>query len=126
MSEELDIGEAITNAIDLHMKDDHYEISKEEVGILLTSFEKIKDEHLTNRELLSHIAIAVQGVPEKDFQGHVIGYSGGIQNDVRWLKKRGNGGKGFSVRTRDKLAIGLIAAIPSIMLVVVAYLQGAP
>lgn len=81
--------------------------------------------------LLERVVEALDGKPEFDLHGKQIGRVGGmvakqnlIERDVAALKYAGNGGRGFSVRTRDKVIIGFIAAIPSIAILIAAILSG--
>lgn len=104
----------VESGIAAHFTNDHYNISREKVTQLIESSEQREREHMESKELLSHISIAVQGVPEKDFQGNLVGYSGGIQSDIAELKDRANGGGGFSTRGRDKL---VTAALTTFMVV---------
>jgi len=74
-----------------------------------------------NREILSHLLIAIQGVPDHDILGKPTGtYVGGMENDIREFRDQANGGKGFSIRNRDKLIIGAIAAVPAIASLIIA------
>lgn len=84
-----------------------------------------------NKKLLERVIVALDGIPEYDVRGKKIGTTGGmvskqakIERDLAAIKFAGNGGGGFSIRNKDKMIIGLIAAIPSVMLVIVAYIQG--
>ena len=124
MVEPKEIREMLKIALQEHMVSDHAGISGTEVAALFDEFETMSLEHTSNRELLKHISIAVQGVPDHDLHGNIVGYHGGIQSDVRWLKDTGKVGKGFSIRTRDKIVIGLIAAIPSLAFLVTVMLGG--
>jgi hypothetical protein len=117
MSDSDAIREMVEAEIQRHVEDQHVDLTATEAQALIERFEAMATEHMDNRELLSHISIAVQGVPDHDLHGNIVGYHGGIQNDVIWLKERGNG---FSINTRDKVTIGLIAAIPSIAILLTA------
>jgi len=100
--------DAFDKLIKEHVAEDHSGLSRAEVKKMVLEAERMKEQHIENTEVLSHVLIAVQGVPDHDFQGRVIGYHGGIQNDVRELKNRANGGGGFSVTTSSKLMTALI------------------
>jgi len=51
---------------------------------------------------ISRILQVVEGIPDYNANGDIIGYIGGMRNDIADLKHQGNGGGGFSMRARDK------------------------
>lgn len=79
------------------------------------------------QETVEKIIVVLDGKPEHDLHGHEIARHGGmrgkqelIERDVAALKFDSNGGKGFSIRNRDKLIIGAIASIPAIASLIIA------
>jgi hypothetical protein len=51
---------------------------------------------------ISRLLVVVEGVPDYNANGQIIGYIGGMRNDISELKFQGNGGGGFSLRAKDK------------------------
>ena len=83
-----------------------------------------------NKLLLERVVEALDGKPEYDLHGKQTGRKGGmvskqnmIERDVASIKYDANGGRGFSVRTRDKIIIGVIAALPSIAILIAAIVR---
>ncbi len=53
------------------------------------------------------IRLAMEGVPEHNANGVVIGHIGGMRNDIADLTHLANGGGGFAVKRRDKWHVAL-------------------
>ncbi len=60
---------------------------------------------LEHQKDIARIKIVLEGVPDYNANNEIIGYIGGMRNDLTELKHQGNGGGGFSLRRRDKLQI---------------------
>ncbi len=103
------VNDEVQAAIDEHVEDRHYDISKEEVGGLINTLQTLEQDRSADHGLLLQMSSAIQGEPDKDLGGHIIGYQGGMQNDIRELKHLANGGgPGGRVRTSSKLGTALI------------------
>ena len=101
---------AIETALQHHRDNDHANLNKDEADALVK-------EH---RNMVDDLALLVEMVAGEcvidEFTGENTGQrKPGIASKVEALDHRSNGGGGFSVRTRDKIIIGLIAAIPSVV-----------
>jgi len=79
------------------------------------------------RDVVERIINVLEGKPEFDLQGHEMPRTGGmrgkqemIERDLSNLKHDANGGRGFTIRNRDKLIIGTIAAVPSLAALIIA------
>lgn len=100
------------------------------------TMEEMIERHANDRRLTAKMLVAIEGEEIIDFKGHIISHRGGLVNemgsvkedigvvkeDISELKYLANGGGGFSVRNKDKLMIGAIAAVPSLGTLFIAYL----
>lgn len=100
------------------------------------TMEEMIERHANDRKLTAKMLVAIEGEEIVDFRGNVISHRGGLVNemasvkgevgivktDIAELKHLANGGGGFSVRNKDKLVIGAIAAVPGLGTLLIAYL----
>lgn len=81
------------------------------------------------KRVVERIICVLEGEPIVDLHGNEISREGGmrgrqemIERDLAGIKYDANGGRGFSIRNKDKLIIGTIAAIPAVVSLLIAYL----
>jgi len=79
------------------------------------------------KRVVERIICVLEGEPVIDLHGDEIGRDGGmrgkqaqIERDLAGIKHDANGGRGFSIRNKDKLIIGAIASIPAVASLVIA------
>ncbi len=106
-------------AIEGHEKEWHYAVPADSIGGMVTVFEEMQKQRVTDHGLLLSMSTAIQGEPSHDFDGNIIGYEGGIQADVAVLKERTSNGGVLRMKTRDKL---LIIAANGVVVFVAAWL----
>ncbi len=97
-----------TEALGKHVKDYHpfgreevarmvqqQKTNTDAIGVLTGGMEQRSED-------ISVIRLAMEGVPEQDANGVVIGHIGGMRNDIAEFAYLANGGGGVSVRRGDK------------------------
>ena len=57
------------------------------------------------RRDIARLLEVVEGKPAVNALGETIGYVGGMRNDIAELKRKSNGGGGFTVSAKDKAQI---------------------
>ncbi len=104
---------AQTEALGKHVEDYHpfgreevarmvkqQKMNTESIGALTGDMEKQSTD-------IAIIRTAMEGVPEHNANGVVIGHVGGMRNDIADLTHLANGGGGFAVKRRDKWHVAL-------------------
>ena len=86
----------------------HYAVNPEDIGTMVQEFTDLKQQRATDHGLLLSMSVAIQGVPNHDFEGNITGYEGGIAKDVAELKQLANGGDGLSVSRGSRFKTALL------------------
>ena len=134
------VDDAVANA-EKHV-DVYHAFKAPELVAMVDEHRTLLVEQASTADRVERIAVILEGEEKMNIAGDVVGFSGGMverqkdidgvvrqtARDVEKMKHDANGGRGFSIRNKDKLIIGTIAAIPGIIgavLVVIALGQGA-
>jgi hypothetical protein len=109
--------------MDAHIEEYHA-FNAEELRVMVAAHEELVQTVPENKVLLERVIELLDGTPHYDLHEKQIGRTGGmvakqslIERELSALKLQANtqqGGTGFSIRNRDKLIIGAIAAVPAI------------
>lgn len=105
-----------------------------ELRVLVAQHESLIESVPINTKLLEKIVNVLEGSEEFDMHDESMGRTGGMvakqkamdkrqvmmEQDIADFKYEANGGKGFSVRNKDKLIIGAIASVPTIASLIIA------
>jgi hypothetical protein len=110
---------------------EYHAFKAQELVVMVNQHDELVKSVPQNRQLLEKVITILDGEEIRDIHGDLVSRTGGmrgrqaaIETDMAALKFDANGGRGFSVRTRDKVIIGFIAAIPSIAILIAALLTG--
>jgi hypothetical protein len=106
--------------------DEYHSFSADDVKIMVEAHEELVKTVPENKILLERVIEVLDGTPEYDLYNKQTGRTGGmvakqnlIERELASIKYAGNGGTGFSVRNKDKLIIGAIAAVPAIVSLII-------
>ena len=112
--------------------DEYHAFKAAELKVMVAQHETLTRSVPINTRLLENIIDVLEGPEDFDLHGESKGRDGGmvgkqsmIERDITGLKYDSNGGKGFSVRNKDKIIIGVIAALPAVAIFVASAIWGA-
>ena len=102
-----------------------------ELRVMVAQHEELTRSVPINTKLLEGIVDVLEGPEEfnllnepKGRTGGMVGRQAMIERDLASIKHDANGGRGFSVRNRDKITIGAIAVMPTIAIFIVSIVWG--
>ena len=103
---------AILDALTAHTVEYHSDITPKRARELVQEHEYMLIGMRDGRRDIARILEVVEGVPDVNAHGTIIGYIGGMRNDIAELKHIANGGGGFSITAKDKRQIvGWVAVV---------------
>ena len=95
-----------------HLEDFHSNMKAGEGAALITEHKIMFEGFAPMQKDISRILRTVEGIPDYNARGEVIGSIGGMRKDISELREQANGGGGFPIRVKDKAQlIGFITFI---------------
>ena len=105
----------------------YHAFTADELRPMVEEHNKMVEDVPSIKATVERIICVLEGEPEYDLHGDEMPRTGGmrgrqemIERDLAHMKFESNGGRGFSIRNRDKLIIGAIASVPAVASLIIA------